>query len=186
MRLLVLGDSIGAGYGLSPRQSFPAQLADDLISAGLSVDIVDDSVSGDTSAGGLARIADALDRHPDAVLLELGANDALRGIDPGVTYANLDRILARCDAAQVPVLILGMKAPANWGHDYQTRFDAIYRRLATAHHALLYPFLLDGIALNPAFNQADLLHPNAAGAAVIAHRLVPAVMNLISRSKKAP
>jgi acyl-CoA thioesterase I len=184
-RLLVLGDSIGAGYGLAPRQSFPAQLADDLKAAGVSVDIVDDSVSGDTSAGGLTRIGDALGRRPNAILLELGANDALRGIDPRVTYDNLDRILSQCDAMHIPVLILGMKAPANWGHDYQTRFDAIYPRLAEAHHALLYPFLLDGVALDPALNQADLLHPNAAGAAAIAHRLVPDVIRLTGGSTKA-
>ncbi len=184
-RLLVLGDSIGAGYGLAPQQSFPAQLAQDL-PTGVSVDIIDDSVSGDTSAGGLARVGDALGRRPDALLLELGANDALRGVDPNVTYANLDRILSQCDTAHVPVLILGMKAPANWGHDYQTRFDAVFPHLAKAHHALLYPFLLDGVALDPAFNQADLLHPNAAGAALIARHLVPDVIRLISERKKAP
>jgi acyl-CoA thioesterase-1 len=179
-RLLVLGDSIGAGYGLAPGQSFPARLAADLTAAGHDVAILDDSISGDTSAGGLARSDDAVRRHPDAVLLELGANDALRGIDPQISYANLDGIVARLAAAHIRTLILGMRAPANWGRDYQARFDAIYPKLAAAHHALLYPFLLDGVALDPKFNQADLLHPNAAGAALIAKRLVPQVERLIA------
>ncbi len=184
--LMVVGDSVGAGYGLAPQQSFPAQLGEDLKAAGLPVEIVDDSVSGDTTAGGLARIGDAIARHPDAVLLELGGNDALRAIDPKITYDNLDRILTRFAEAHIPVLILGMRAPANWGRDYQARFDAIYPRLAEAHHDPLYPFLLDGVALDPKLNQADLIHPNAAGAAAIAHRLVPGVMRLIGESNKAP
>jgi acyl-CoA thioesterase-1 len=179
-RLLVLGDSIGAGYGLPPGQSFPARLDADLKAAGRDVEMLDASVSGDTSAGGLARLDDALRRHPDAVLLELGANDALRGIDPEITYANLDKIAARLQSAHVRIMLLGMRAPANWGRDYQTRFDAIYPRLAAAHHALLDPFLLDGVALDPKFNQPDLLHPNAAGADRIATRLVPQVERLIS------
>lgn len=152
----------------------------------MSVDFINDSVSGDTTAGGAARIDDAIARHPDAVMLELGGNDALRGIDPNVTYANLDRILARFGDAHIPVLILGMRAPGNWGHDYQTRFDAIFPRVAAAHHDLLYPFVLDGVALDPALNQADLLHPNAQGAAVIAHRLVPDVVRLIGEGKTTP
>jgi acyl-CoA thioesterase-1 len=180
VRLLVLGDSIGAGYGLAREQSFPARLAADLGAAGHPVEILDASVSGDTSAGGLARTDDAIGRHPDAVLLELGANDALRGIDPRITYANLDRILTRFGAAHIPVLILGMRAPGNWGRDYQTAFDAIYPRLAAAHRVALYPFLLDGVALDPKLNQADLLHPNAAGADLIARKLVPDTLRLIA------
>ncbi len=111
--------------------------------------MLDASVSGDTSAGGVARVDDAIRQHPDAVLLELGANDALRGIDPKITYANLDTIVTRLEAAHIKIMLLGMRAPANWGHDYQAAFDAIYPRLAAAHHVLLYPFLLDGIALDP-------------------------------------
>jgi acyl-CoA thioesterase-1 len=179
-RILVLGDSIGAGYGLQPGQSFPARLAAELKAAGREVTMIDDSVSGDTTADGLARIDDAIRRHPDAVVIELGANDALRGVDPTATQANLDRIVSRLAAAHIRILILGMRAPANWGRDYQARFDAIYPRLAAAHHALLYPFLLDGVALDPKFNQADLLHPNAAGADLIAKRLKPQVEQLIA------
>lgn len=180
-RLLVLGDSIGAGRGLPPGQSFPARLAADLAAAGHPVTILDASVSGDTTAGGLARIGDALAQHPDAALLELGANDALRGIDPRVAEANLDKILARFDAAHIPVLILGMRAPGNWGRDFQTHFDAIYPRLAAAHHAPLYPFLLDGIALDPKFNQPDLLHPNAAGAELMARKILPYALRLVEK-----
>ncbi len=182
----MLGDSLAAGYGLPPQQSFPAQLGDDLTSAGLAITMIDDAVSGDTTSGGVTRLDDAIAQHPDAVLLELGANDALRGIDPKIVYNNLDRILTRFADAQIPVLILGMRAPGNWGHDYQREFDAIYPRLAQAHHELLYPFVLDGVALDPRLNQADLLHPNAAGAALIGHRLVPDVLRLISQSGKAP
>lgn len=182
----MLGDSLAAGYGLAPNQSFPARLGEDLKSAGLAIQIIDDAVSGDTTSGGVTRVDDAMAQHPDAILLELGANDALRGIDPKIVYRNLDRILSRFEDAHIPVMILGMRAPGNWGHDYQTEFDAIYPRLAQAHHDLLYPFLLDGVALDPKFNQADGLHPNAAGAALIARRLVPDVMRLISQSGNAP
>jgi acyl-CoA thioesterase-1 len=182
-RLLVFGDSLAAGYGLAPQQSFPAQLGQRLIAAGMSVQIIDDSVSGDTSAGGVARLPDALARHPDAALVELGANDALRGIDPKITYDNLRRIVAAFDQAHISVLLLGMRAPANWGRDYQRQFDGIYPRLAAADHVLLYPFVLDGVALDPKLNQADLLHPSAAGAAAIARRLVPDVLRLISEAE---
>jgi acyl-CoA thioesterase I len=183
-RLLVFGDSLAAGYGLAPEQSFPAQLGQRLIDAGISVQIIDDSVSGDTSADGVARLQDALARHPDAALVELGANDALRGIDPKITDDNLNRVVAGFQHAHIPVLLLGMRAPANWGRDYQRQFDAIYPRLAAAEHVLLYPFVLDGVALDPKLNQADLLHPNAAGAAAIAQRLVPDVLRLMSEADK--
>ncbi|MGH6981302.1 MAG: arylesterase [Stellaceae bacterium] len=180
-RLLVLGDSIGAGYGLPPSQSFPARLAADLAAAGHPVTILNASVSGETTAGGLARIDDAIAQHPDAALLELGANDMLRGIDPHLTEANLDKILARFDNAHIPVLILGMRAMANWGHDYQARFDAVFPRVAAAYHATLYPFLLDGIAFDPKFNQPDLLHPNAAGAELMARKMMPDVLRLVAK-----
>jgi len=180
VRLMVLGDSLGAGYGLAPAQSFPARLAADLAAAGRPVEMLDASVSGDTSAGGVARLKDALNRHPDAVLVELGANDALRAIDPKITAANLDQIASRLDDAHIKYILLGMRAPSNWGRDYQTAFDAIYPRLAAAHHVPLYPFLLDGVALDPKLNQPDLLHPNAAGADLIARRLTPYVLRLLA------
>ncbi|HXE15654.1 MAG TPA: arylesterase [Stellaceae bacterium] len=180
-RLLVLGDSIGAGYGVAPDQSFPARLAAGLAAAGHPVTILNASVSGDTTANGLARIGDAIARHPDGALIELGANDALRGVDPRITEANLDAILARFDAANIPVLILGMRAPGNWGRDYQSRFDAVFPRVAKAYNVALYPFLLDGIALDPKFNQPDLLHPNAAGAALMATKMLPYALRLVER-----
>ena len=180
-RLLILGDSIGAGYGVAPDQSFPARLAAGLAAAGHPVTILNASVSGDTTANGLARIGDAIARHPDGALIELGANDALRGVDPRITEANLDAILARFDAANIPVLILGMRAPGNWGRDYQSRFDAVFPRVAKAYNVALYPFLLDGIALDPKFNQPDLLHPNAAGAALMATKMLPYALRLVER-----
>ena len=178
-RLLVLGDSIGAGRGLPPGQSFPARLAADLAAAGHPVTILDASVSGDTTAGGLARIGDALAQHPDAALLELGANDALRGIDPNLAYDNLDKILAKLQEGGVKVMLLGMRAPANWGRDYQQQFDAIYPRLAQKYNVPLYPFFLDGVALDPALNQSDGLHPNPRGVDVIVERLEPEIARLL-------
>ncbi|MGH6991276.1 MAG: arylesterase, partial [Stellaceae bacterium] len=178
-------DSLGAGYGLPSSQSFPARLAADLAAKGHPLTLINDSVSGDTSAGGVTRLGDALARHPQIVLVELGANDALRAIDPKVTFRNLDRIIARFKAANIRILLLGMKAPANWGREYQRRFDAIYPNLAAKYHILLYPFLLDGVALDPALNQPDLLHPNATGAALIARRLVPYVLRLLDRGAAA-
>ncbi len=181
-RLLWLGDSLGAGYGLAPDQSIAARLAADLAAAGRPVELLNDSVSGDTSTGGLARLDDALARHPDAAIIELGANDALRGIDPKLAYDNLDRVLTRLAAAHIKTLLIGMRAPANWGRDYDAEFDAIYRRLADKHQVLLYPFLLDGVALDPKLNQPDLLHPNRQGADLIAGRVAPYVLRLLGQS----
>ncbi|HZB93447.1 MAG TPA: arylesterase [Stellaceae bacterium] len=178
-RLLVFGDSLAAGYGLAPDQAFPARLGARLAAEGLPVKIINAGVSGDTSADGLARLDWVMDDHPDVVLLELGANDALRGIDPKLTFANLDGILAKLEASRVKVLLIGMLAPPNWGRDYQRDFDSIYRRLAAKYRVPLYPFLLDGVAMDPALNQADGLHPNAKGAAIIAEKLAPVVARLL-------
>ena len=142
---------------------------------GLAAEIVNGGVSGDTSADGLARLDWAMADHPGVVLLELGANDALRGIDPKLTYANLDRILARLKASGVKVLLLGMLAPPNWGRDYRQEFDAIYPRLADKYHVPLYPFILDGVALDPTLMQADGLHPNARGRRAHRRELAPYV-----------
>ena len=178
-RILAFGDSLTAGYGLSPGEAFPALLAALLQKQGVAVEMVNGGVSGDTSADGLARLDWATADHPGVVLLELGANDALRGIDPKLTYANLDRILARLKASGAKVLLLGMLAPPNWGRDYRQEFDAIYPRLADKYHVPLYPFILDGVALDPKLMQADGLHPNAAGAALIAGKLAPYVLRLL-------
>jgi acyl-CoA thioesterase I len=178
-RILAFGDSLTAGYGLPPGEAFPDRLAGLLEKQGLAVQIVNGGVSGDTSADGLARLDWTMADHPQAVLLELGANDALRGIDPKLTYDNLDKILARLTASGAKVLLIGMLAPPNWGHDYQREFDAIYPRLAQKYHVPLYPFILDGVVLDPKLMQADGLHPNAAGATLIAEKLAPYVVRLL-------
>ncbi|HET7593882.1 MAG TPA: arylesterase [Stellaceae bacterium] len=179
-RILALGDSLTAGFGLSPQEAFPVRLQAKLATAGVDAQVVNGGVSGDTSAGGLARLDWALADHPDLVLVELGANDALRGIDPRLTYANLDKILTRIQAAGAKVLLLGMRAPPNWGRPYQAQFDAIFPDLAAKHHVSLYPFFLDGVALDPALNQSDGLHPTARGADIIAERVAPLVQRLLA------
>jgi acyl-CoA thioesterase-1 len=180
-RILALGDSLTAGFGLPPDQGFTAQLAARLKAQGIAADIINGGVSGDTSAGGLARLDWVMGDHPDCVLVELGANDALRGIDPKSTYANLDQILAKLTASRVKVLLIGMRAPANWGAAYEQEFDAIYPKLAVKYGVMLYPFFLDGVALDPKLNQGDGLHPNAQGVAVIVARLEPYVARLLAR-----
>jgi acyl-CoA thioesterase I len=179
-RILALGDSLTAGFGLAPQESFPVRLQIKLGAAGVDAQVVNGGVSGDTSSGGLARLDWALADHPDVVLVELGANDALRGIDPRLTYANLDKILTRLKAAGAKVMLLGMRAPPNWGRRYQAQFDAIFPDLATKHQVALYPFFLDGVALDPALNQSDGLHPTARGADIIAERIAPLVARLLA------
>jgi acyl-CoA thioesterase-1 len=183
LRLLAFGDSLTAGYGLAKAQSFTAQLERALADEGLAVTVIDAGVSGDTSAGGLARLdwtlAGAADGGPDAAIVELGANDALRGIDPRITYENLDAILSEFERRKVPVLLAGMRAPPNMGSEYTEAFDGIFPRLAEKHGVALYPFFLDGVAADPDLNQADGIHPNARGVAVIVKRLSPAVKVLL-------
>ena len=149
---------------------------------GLEVRVINAGVSGDTTAGGLARLEWALADRPHAVVVALGANDALRAIDPAVSRSNLDRLLAALSERRLPVLLAGMLAPRNLGPDYRARFDAIYPALAERHGALLYPFLLDGVATVAALNQSDGLHPNAAGVEVIVERILPSVLCLARRS----
>ena len=182
LRILMLGDSLTAGYGLASRDSPPARLEAALRKRGLDVGVIDAGVSGDTTAGGLARLEWALSDRPHAVIVALGANDALRAIDPTVARSNLDRLLAALSERGLPVLLVGMLAPRNLGSEYGERFDAIYPELAERHGALLYPFLLDGVATVPALNQADGLHPNAAGVEVIVERILPSVLCLAHRT----
>ncbi len=178
-RILALGDSLTAGYGVAPQDAFPARLQAKLARDGTAARVINAGVSGDTTAGGLARLDWALADRPDIVLVELGANDALRGIDPKLTFDNLDKILARLAAMRVKVLLLGMRAPPNWGRDYQAEFDAIYPKLAEKYRVPLYPFFLDGVAMDPALNQGDGLHPNAKGVEAIVARVEPYVMRLL-------
>lgn len=182
-RILAFGDSLTAGLGVAPDQAFPAQLAARLKRDGYDVTVENGGVSGDTTADGLARLDWAMGDHPDVVLVELGANDMLRDLDPGQAEANLDAILARLTAAKVKTLLLGMRAASNWGADYEKTFDAIYPTLAKKYDVPLYPFFLDGVALDPKLNQADGLHPTAAGVAVIVGRIAPAVERLLGTSQ---
>jgi len=179
VRLMAFGDSLTHGYGLPAGETFPEQLEAALQAKGLDVTVLNAGNSGDTTAGGLARLDWALADDPDAVLLELGANDGLRGLDPAATYDNLDAIMAKLKAEGLPVLIAGMLAPPNLGREYGEAFNKVYPRLAKKYEAPLYPFFLDGVAMEPALNQADGIHPNAAGVAEIVARITPHVVRLL-------
>ena len=178
--IMAFGDSLFAGYGLNPPDSFPAQLERALKADGHDFAVVNAAVSGDTTADGVARLDWSLASKPSLVLLELGANDALRGLDPAGTRANLDTLLARLKAANVPVLLVGMLAPRNLGPDYAQKFDAIYPELAAKYGVPFYPFVLDGVALDSALTQADGMHPNPQGVAVIVKRMLPVVEKVLA------
>lgn len=182
--LIAFGDSLTAGFMLQPDESFPAQLQMALEAKGHKVQVINAGVSGDTTAGGLDRMAWTLQPGADAVILELGANDALRGQDPIKARNNLDKILTKLTANDIPVLLAGMKAPQNWGDGYAAAFDAIYPELAAKHHVPLYPFFLEGVALNPALVLSDGLHPNAAGVAEIVKRILPEAEALVIRAEE--
>ncbi|MET4697770.1 acyl-CoA thioesterase-1 [Constrictibacter sp. MBR-5] len=179
-KLLLLGDSLTAGYGLPPAEGFVAQLRDGLRTRGLSPDVIDGGVSGDTTAGGLARIDWLLAEKPTHAVVSLGANDALRGLPPEQAYNNLDAMLTKLEQAGVEVLLTGMYAPPNLGADYGRAFSDIYKRLAEKHDVPLYPFFLDGVARDPALNQADGIHPNAKGVEIMVERLMPHVVSLLN------
>ncbi|MBC6438980.1 MAG: arylesterase [Rhodospirillales bacterium] len=186
IRILALGDSLTAGYGLQAEDGFTAQLEQALREAGHDVVVLDAGVSGDTTAGGLARIDWALAEGADAAIVELGANDALRGIDPASSRANLDGILVTLGERGIPVLLAGMYAPRNLGPDYVEAFDGMYPDLAETHHAILYPFFLEGVAAQPALNQPDGIHPNAEGVALIVEGILPDVVALLERVQGQP
>ena len=180
MRLLALGDSLTAGYGLPPGQGFVPQLQAAL---GARARVLDAGVSGDTTAGGLARLDWALAERPQAALVELGGNDGLRGLAPAQTEANLAAILGKLAAAGIPTLLSGMLAPPNLGADYGRDFAAAFRRAAAAHPAAIFdPFFLEGVAGQASLNQADGIHPNAEGVRLVVRRLLPLVELLLSRS----
>ena len=179
--LLVLGDSLTAGLGLEPQDAFPAKLEAALKPRHPDLIIVNAGVSGDTAADGLARLDWALADDVGGLIVGLGANDALRGLDAAQTETALDGILAKAQQRNLPVLILGMKAPPNMGPDYVARFDGLYPRLAEKHGALLYPFFLDGVAANVGLNQADGMHPNASGVDAIVLKAMPLVEELIGK-----
>jgi len=183
VNIVAFGDSLTAGYGLAANEAFPAQLQRALIAKGLAVNVVNAGVSGDTTAGGLARLDWSVPDGTDAVILELGANDALRGFDPAITRKALDTMLRRLQERKISVLLCGMVAPPNMGAEYGRAFNAIYPDLAAQTGAILYPFFLTGVAADPKLNQRDGLHPTAAGVAVIVDRILPQVEELIARAK---
>ena len=183
VNIVAFGDSLTAGYGLPANDAFPAQLQRALTAKGLAVSVMNAGVSGDTAAGGLARLDWSIPDGTDGVILELGANDALRGFDPAITRKALDAMLRRLEERNISVLLCGMVAPPNMGAEYGRAFNSIYPDLAAQAGAILYPFFLTGVASDPKLNQRDGLHPTAAGVAVIVDRILPQVEELIARAK---
>jgi acyl-CoA thioesterase-1 len=173
VKMVVLGDSLSAGLGLSASTAFPARLQKALDSKGIKVDMINAGVSGDTSSGGRDRLDWSIPEGTEAVILELGANDALRGTDPAVTRAALSDILTQLKARKIAVLMCGMLAPPNYGREYAARFNAIYPELSKSFGVPLYPFFLEGVAADAKLNQPDGLHPTAEGIDVIVKNILP-------------
>jgi acyl-CoA thioesterase-1 len=182
MKIVAFGDSLVAGFGVKPSEGFVAQLEAALKARGHDVEIVNSGVSGDTALNGLERFDWAVPDDARAVILEFGANDGLTGKDPAATKATLDKILNRLGERKLPVLIAGMKAPRNWGEVYTSAFDGMYADLASKHGALIYPFFLEGVALERELNLGDGMHPNAKGVAEIVRRITPKVEELIGKA----
>lgn len=180
--LVVLGDSLSAGYGLPAEDAFPAKLETALRDRGYDIRVENSGVSGDTTAGGRARLGWAIGDDPGAVILELGANDALRGLEPENAYENLAAMLRELDAKSIPVLLAGMKAPPNMGEEYAREFEAVFTRLDREFDVVFYPFFLDGVAGTPSLNQDDGIHPTAKGVDVIVAKIMPEVEALLKRA----
>jgi acyl-CoA thioesterase I len=185
VRIVALGTSLTAGYGLGPGEGYIDDLEAPLKALGCKASIENAGVSGDTSAGGLARLDWTLASSPQIVLVELGGNDALRGLPPRETENNLDQILAELTARKLPVLFMGMRAPPNLGKEYGAEFNAIYPRLAQKYRVTFYPFVLDGVAAIPSLNQADGIHPNAKGAKLMAAKILPVLLPLVREASSA-
>ncbi len=179
--LLALGDSLTSGLGLETSEAFPAKLEAALKSRYPGLKIINGGVSGDTAADGLARLDWALTDEVGGLIVELGANDALRGLDVSQTETALNAIMVKAQLRNLPVLILGMKAPPNMGPDYVARFNGLYPDMAAKYQALFYPFYLDGVAANATLNQADGIHPNGQGVDVIVSKVMPSVEELIGK-----
>jgi acyl-CoA thioesterase-1 len=186
LKIVALGDSLTAGFGLPAQDAFTSKLQAALKAKGYDVTIVNAGVSGDTAAAGLERLEWSVPDDADGVIVELGANDALRGLDPALADKALSTILDRLAAKHLPILLVGMLAPRNMGSDYTAKFDAIYPKLAANHPVVFYPFFLEGVASDPHLNQGDGLHPNAAGVDVIVQRILPKVEELIARARVRP
>lgn len=183
IHIVALGDSLTAGYGLADKDGFVPRLQAALAKNGLAADVANAGVSGDTASDGLARLDWSVPQGTDAVIIELGANDMLRGIKPEVTRAALDAILQRLTARHIAVLLCGMRAAPNMGADYGRDFEQIYPELAAKYGVLLYPFFLDGVAADLRLSQPDGLHPNPAGVGIIVQRILPKVMELVTRAQ---
>ncbi|MCW9034507.1 MAG: arylesterase [Alphaproteobacteria bacterium] len=181
IKILALGDSLTAGYGLEKQYSFTTQLENALKDKGHNVRIINGGVSGDTSAGGLSRLTWAMADKPDGVIIELGANDGLRGLDPAQTRLNLNAIINIIKNDGIPILLTGMLAPPNLGKEYSTEFNSIYSDLAQQNDISLYPFFLEGVAADSELNQADGIHPTAEGVAIIVKKILPYVEGLLQK-----
>jgi acyl-CoA thioesterase-1 len=186
IRLVAFGDSLTAGFGVAADEAFPAKLQAALRAKGYAFEVINAGVSGDTASGGLDRLDWSIPDGTDAAIVELGANDALRGVEPTVTRNALDQILERLKAKGIKVLLAGMRAPPNMGEAYASQFDAIFPDLAKAHGVPLYPFFLEGVAGHRALNQPDGLHPLPAGVDVIVRRILPQVEALLGTVAAKP
>lgn len=183
LRIVAFGDSLTAGLGLPEKEAFPVKLEAALRAKGHDVEVINAGVSGDTATGGLARLDWSVPDNTGAVILELGANDALRGTDPSATRKALDEAIRRLKAREIPVLLAGMQAPRNMGPDYIAAFDRIYPELAREHGVLFYPFFLEGVAAQSNLNQRDGIHPTAEGVDVILRGILPFVEKLIAEAQ---
>lgn len=181
IKLAVLGDSLTAGHGLPAEAAFPAKLQKALRDKGIKVDVLNAGVSGDTASAGRDRLDWSIPDGTEAVIVELGANDALRGLDPKVTKAALEDIVKRLEARGIAVMLAGMYAPRNYGPDYAARFDPIYAEVAKAHDVPLYPFFLDGVAGEAKLNLPDGIHPTAEGIDIIVDRILPSVETFLNK-----
>ena len=185
VRLLALGDSLTAGYGLPKEDAFTTKLARALLAKGYRVEVIEAGVSGDTTAGGLARLDWALADKPNAAIVALGGNDGLRGLEPAETRSNMDAILKKLSDRKIPAMVAGMRAPPNMGREFGAEFNAVFPEVAAKYSVLLYPFFLDGVAAERELNQPDGIHPNAAGVDVIVERMLPSVIKLINSAPGA-
>lgn len=180
VEIVGFGDSLMAGYGLAPGEGFTDRLAAALAQSGVAVNVINAGVSGDTSSGGLERLDWSVPASADLVILELGANDMLRGVPPGVTRANLDQLIVKLKGRGVAVVLAGMRAAPSMGAEFQAEFDPIYPDLAAAHGVALYPFFLDGVAARPDLLLEDGLHPNAKGVQVMVERMLPSLKEAVA------
>ena len=181
--VFAFGDSLTAGYGLPPGEGFTAQLEAKLQEKHQNIQVINAGVSGDTTSGGKSRLAwviDSLVKQPDIAILELGANDGLRAIDPDITRKNLAWIIEAFQSRNIPILLTGMLAPPNLGSDYGNQFNAVFPELAKEYDVDFYPFFLEGVAADPGLNQADGIHPNAQGVSIIVERITPYVLDTLN------